>query len=142
MDKDRDEFFKELGCGDFDLRHFDLFYFSRTRRSLEHYFPRANVQVEENAPTFSQINCLGNYAMIGSDANSSGSYWDPKTKIIHYWEDKSKKIKPVSIASLKFYIMMQMCRDNQSLPERNNGREWIFADIQKHQSKMLDILLQ
>lgn len=136
----RKEFFNDLGCTDFDLKPFDLFYFSRTRRSLEHYFPRANVSEEGNVPNSAQIECLGNYAMIGSEANSSGSNWDPKTKIIHYWEDSSRKIKPVSIASLKFFVMMQMCKDNQSNPERSNGREWIFADIDNHQSNMVKIL--
>ncbi len=134
----RKAFFEELGCRDFDLRHFDQFYFSRTRRSLEHYFPQANVNglgmLDE-----SKINCLGNYAMIGGEANSSGSNWTPKTKLDHYLDD-SKKIGQVSIASLKFFIMMQMCRDNQNLPDRQNGREWIFDDIQKHQAKMLNIL--
>jgi len=134
----RKAFFEELGCSDFDLRHFDQFYFSRTRRSLEHYFPQANVNglaiLDE-----SKINCLGNYAMIGSEANSSGSNWSPSAKLIHYL-DSSKKTRPVSVASLKFFIMMQMCKDNQNLPDRQNGREWIFEDIQKHQAKMLKIL--
>ena len=140
--KQREDFFKELGCTDFDLKSFDLFYFSRTRRSLEHYFPQANVSENGDVPNASQIDCLGNYAMIGSEANSSGSNWDPKTKVIHYWEDSSRKIKPVSIASLKFFIMMQMCKDNQLKSERTNGREWIFSDIEKHQSNMLNILWQ
>lgn len=134
----RKAFFEELGCSDFDLRLFDQFYFSRTRRSLEHYFPQANVNglemLDEN-----KINCLGNYAMIGSEANSSGSNWSPKAKLIHYL-DSSKKTRLVSVASLKFFIMMYMCKDNQNLPDRQNGREWIFADIQKHQKKMLRIL--
>ena len=134
----RKAFFEDVGCSDFELRYFDLFYFSRTRRSLEHYFPQANVNglemLDEN-----KINCLGNYAMIGSEANSSGSNWTPKTKLDHYL-DYSKKIGQVSVASLKFIIMMQMCRDNQNLPDRQNGREWIFEDIQKHQEKMLKIL--
>ena len=86
-----------------------------------------------------KINCLGNYAMIGSEANSSGSNWSPKAKLIHYL-DSSKKTRLVSVASLKFFIMMYMCKDNQNLPDRQNGREWIFADIQKHQKKMLRIL--
>lgn len=134
----RKAFFEELGCSDFELRYFDQFYFSRTRRSLEHYFPQANVNglemLDEN-----KINCLGNYAMIGSEANSSGSNWTPKTKLDHYL-DYSRKIGQVSVASLKFIIMMRMCGDNQNLPDRQNGREWIFEDIQKHQEKMLKIL--
>ena len=138
--KQRVDFFCNLGCTDFDLKSFDLFYFSRTRRSLEHYFPQANVSEDGDVPNSSQIECLGNYAMIGSEANSSGSNWDPKTKITHYWEDSSRKIKPVSIASLKFFIMMQMCKDNQSNSERKNGLEWIFDDIVNHQSNMIKIL--
>lgn len=136
---ERDAFFNDLGCNDFELRYFDLFYFSRTRRSLEHYFPQANVTENGELPNVTQINCLGNYAMIGSEANSSGSNWSPKTKLDHYL-DYSGKIRQVSVASLKFIIMMQICKDNQFLPERNNGKEWLFADIKKHQSKMLDIL--
>jgi len=134
----RRDFFDELGCSDFELKYFDLFYFSRTRRSLEHYFPQANIngltRLDEN-----QINCLGNYAMIGSEANSSGSNWSPKTKLDHYL-DSSHKIRQVSVASLKFIIMMQMCSDNQHLPARQSGSEWIFEDIRRHQAKMLKIL--
>ena len=131
-------FEEELGCGDFDLNFFKQFYFSRTRRSLEHYFPQANIngleKLDEN-----QINCLGNFAMIGGEANSSGSNWSPTTKIDHYL-DKSRKIRLVSVASLKFVIMMQMCRDNQRLADRPSGREWIFEDIRRHQEKMCKIL--
>ena len=77
-----------------------------------------------------EINCLGNYAMIGSEANSSGSNWSPKTKIDHYL-DSSKKISPVSVASLKFLIMMQMCKDHN---------QWKFEEIKEHQDRMLDLL--
>ena len=42
-DRERREFFKKLGCSDFGLTVFEQFYFSRTRRSLEHFFPQANV---------------------------------------------------------------------------------------------------
>ncbi|MCX8518697.1 MAG: DUF262 domain-containing protein, partial [Methylophilaceae bacterium] len=42
-DKERKDFFKTLGCSDFGLEVFEQFYFSRTRRSLEHYYPQANV---------------------------------------------------------------------------------------------------
>ena len=34
---------------------------------MEHFFPQANAAKEENAQTEAQINCLGNYAMIGSE---------------------------------------------------------------------------
>lgn len=36
---ERVSFFKELGCSDFELDAFNLFYFSRTRKSLEHFIP-------------------------------------------------------------------------------------------------------
>ena len=110
--KERTEFFATLGCGDFGLKVFEQFYFSRTRRSLEHYYPQANVTGENGAANEEQINCFGNYAMIGSEANSSGSNWTPKTKLDHYL-DASGKIKQVSVASIKFMIMMQKCKDNQ-----------------------------
>jgi len=134
----RKDFFNELGCGDFELTVFDQFYFSRTRRSLEHYYPTANVKADGSSPTKEQINCFGNYAMIGSEANSSGSNWSPITKITHYLDKASGKIKLVSVASLKFMIMMQICKDNQN--PGNEGREWVFDDIRAHQDKMLDIL--
>ena len=76
--------------------------------------------------------------MIGSDVNSSGSNWSPKTKLDHYL-DSSGKIKQVSVASLKFMIMMQICKDN--LGKKQNGNEWTFEDIKNHQNCMLDILL-
>ena len=123
--KERNEFFKKLGCSDFGLKVFEQFYFSRTRRSLEHYYPQANI--EERLISESQINCFGNYAMIGSEANSSGSNWSPKTKLDHYL-DTSGKIKQISVASLKFMIMMQMCKDKN---------EWMFKQIDEHQEKML-----
>lgn len=135
--KKRTEFFSELGCSDFGLKVFDQFYFSRTRRSLEHYFPQASADGKNGAPTQAQINCLGNYAMIGSEANSSGSNWSPKTKLDHYL-DASGKIKQVSVASIKFMVMMQKCKDHQST--RAAGQEWIFEDIKEHQEKMLGVL--
>jgi len=138
-DPERKAFFKTLGCNDFDLKLFRQFYFSRTRRSLEHFFPQANVNIENDTPTKDQINCLGNYAMIGSEANSSGSNWDPATKLIGYL-DSSNKIKKVSVASIKFMIMMQKCKDNLDNRDRKQGQEWIFEDISAHQKKMLDIL--
>lgn len=137
-DKERTDFFASLGCGDFGLKEvFDQFYFSRTRRSLEHYYPTANANGENGAPNVAQINCLGNFAMIGSEANSSGSNWSPKTKLDHYLDD-SGKIKHVSVASIKFMIMMQKCKDNQSA--REAGKEWNPDDIEAHQYKMLEVL--
>lgn len=136
--KERSEFFATLGCSDFGLKVFKQFYFSRTRRSLEHYYPQANVNGENSAANEDQINCLGNYAMIGSEANSSGSNWSPKTKLDHYL-DASGKIKQVSVASIKFMIMMQKCKDNQS--DRGVGQEWNFEDIKEHQDNMLELLL-
>lgn len=136
--KERTKFFTALGCSDFGLKVFEQFYFSRTRRSLEHYYPQANANGESGAPNEDQINCLGNYAMIGSEANSSGSNWSPKTKLDHYL-DASGKIKQVSVASIKFMIMMQKCKDNQST--RRPGWEWNFDDIKAHQQKMLEVLI-
>jgi len=138
--EERKEFFNTLGCGDFGLDVFNQFYFSRTRRSLEHFYPQANVNRVNGAPNVAQINCLGNYAMIGSKANSSGSNWSPKTKLDHYL-DASGKIKLVSVASIKFMIMMQMCKDNHNQNIRLAGQEWNFDDIKVHQEKMLEILL-
>ncbi len=137
-DTKRKVFFYELGCTDFGLDVFKQFYFSRTRRSLEHYYPQASInnEIKEN-----QINCFGNFAMIGSEANSSGSNWNPHTKLDHYL-DSSNKIRQVSVASLKFRIMMQMCRDNYESKSRIDGQEWVFEDIQKHQSLMLNILFE
>lgn len=135
--KERRAFFEELGCNDFDLKVFDQFYFSRTRRSLEHFYPQANANGQDGAPDEKQINCLGNYAMIGSEANSSGSNWSPKTKLDHYL-DPAGKIRQVSVASIKFMIMMQRCKDNQE--SREPGQEWVFEDIVDHQERMLKIL--
>ena len=136
--KERSEFFNRLGCNDFGLKIFEQFYFSRTRRSLEHYYPQANATGENGALDANQINCLGNYAMIGSEMNSSGSNWSPKTKLDHYL-DSSGKIKQISVASIKFMIMMQICKDNQK--GRDAGQEWTFQDITAHQSNMLAIIL-
>ena len=137
--KERREFFEELGCNDFDLKVFDQFYFSRTRRSLEHYYPQANANGLDGAPDENQINCLGNYAMIGSEANSSGSNWSPKTKLDHYL-DPTGKIRQVSVASIKFMIMMQQCKDNQD--SREPGQEWVFQDIKDHQERMVKMLVK
>jgi hypothetical protein len=135
---ERKAFFERLGCQDFGLKIFEQFYFSRTRKSLEHYFPQANVKDTGETPSHEQINCFGNYAMIGSDANSSGSNWSPIGKRNHYL-DPSGKIRQVSVASLKFIIMLQKCKDNEG--KRVNGHEWTFEDIREHQKKMVEILL-
>jgi uncharacterized protein with ParB-like and HNH nuclease domain len=139
-DKVRTEFFIALGCSDFELDIFKNFYFSRTRRSLEHFYPQAQVNKEEGTPNQEEINCFGNYAMIGSEANSSGSDWRPITKLTHYL-DASKKKPLVSVASLKFMIMMQRCEDNRAKNVRKSGLEWNFDDIKDHQEKMLEVLL-
>ena len=121
----RPAFFEELGCSDFELDPFNNFYFSRTRKTLEHYYPQA--KAGEGKPlTTNDINCFGNFAMIGAEANSSGSNWDPKTKLDHYSDGKSDQ---VSVASLKFKIMMQMCQDNYKAIlngdlDREKGLEW------------------
>jgi hypothetical protein len=137
--KERTEFFDTLGCSDFGLKVFEQFYFSRTRRSLEHYYAQALVKKGGAVMTEAEINCLGNYAMIGSEVNSSGSDWTPKTKLDHYL-DASGKIKQISVASIKFMIMMQKCKDNQSA--RKEGQEWNFDDIKEHQAKMIEVLLR
>lgn len=127
----REAFFAALGCSDFSLDVFQNFYFSRTRRSLEHFYARALVDKNiKGCPTREQINCFGNYAMIGSEANSSGSSWSPITKLDHYL-DSSSKIRQVSVASLKFVIMMQKCKDDQC---------WEAKQIREHQASMLRVL--
>ena len=123
------EFNQLLGCYDLDREVFDSFYFSRTRRSLEHFYAQALVSKEDKL-TDNKINCFGNYAMIGSAMNSSGSDWTPMTKRDHYL-DKSGKISRVSVASLKFAIMMDICREEG---------KWEFQQIRIHQYKMLDLL--
>lgn len=153
----RVEFFTALGCSDFDLEVFNQFYFSRSRQSLEHFYPQANVSKakedsteavtesrenvseEERTPTEAEINCFGNYAMIGSGVNSSGSNNSPSVKLDHYLDVASGKIQQVSVASLKFRIMMQKCEDNK-LSNRKKGKEWVFTDIKTHQEHMLRIL--
>lgn len=144
-DQDRKAFFEALGCSDFGLDLFDDFYFSRTRRSLEHYYSQAQQRRDEEsgagAITTAQINCLGNYAMIGSEANSSGSDWSPIVKLDHYL-DASRKVDRVSVASIKFMIMMRICDDNRdSGSGRPQGKEWNYEDIQKHQDAMAEVLL-
>ncbi len=139
----RAEFFESLGCSDFELDPFNNFYFSRTRKSLEHYYPQAKAGEGKPLST-SDINCFGNFAMIGAEANSSGSNWDPKTKLDHYSDGKSDQ---VSVASLKFKIMMQICQDNHKAMlngelDRVAGMEWNAEDMQVHQNKMLEIIIQ
>ncbi len=141
--KERIRFFDELGCSDFELDPFNNFYFSRTRKSLEHYYPQAKAG-EGKTVSSDDINCFGNFAMIGSEANSSGSDWDPRTKLDHYSDGKSDQ---VSVASLKFKIMMQKCKDNDlairnGVLERDTHMEWNAEDIQEHQRKMLDIIIR
>ena len=92
--------------------------------------------------TLSAINCFGNFAMIGAAVNSSGSNYDPKEKILRYLDDKSDA---VSVASLKFRIMMQMCQDNHKAMlngelDRPKDMEWNADDMQNHQNRMLDII--
>ena len=140
-DKVRKEFFDTLGCSDFGLKVFEQFYFSRTRRSLEHFFPTANATGKDGVPNEEQINCFGNFAMIGSEANSSGNNWSPKSKLDHYL-DSSGKIKQISVASLKFMIMIQKCKENQKDVGRGEdpGFEWIYEDIIEHQNNMQEII--
>ena len=142
----RNQFFNELGCSDFGLEAFNNFYFSRTRKSLEHFYPRAKTIDEEKASaddiTLQQVNCFGNFAMIGAEANASGSNWDPKTKLDHYNDGKAD---PISVASLKFKIMMQMCQDNikamlNGVLNRKKGKEWNVKDMATHHYYMLHII--
>ena len=141
--RERNQFFEELGCKDFELEPFNSFYFSRTRKSLEHYYPQAKAG-EGKTLSSDDINCFGNFAMIGAEANSSGSNWDPRTKLDHYSDGKSDQ---VSVASLKFKIMMQKCKDNDlairnGVLEREAHMEWNAEDIQEHQRKILDIIIK
>ena len=141
--RNRMKFFESLGCSDFELDPFNNFYFSRTRKSLEHYYPQA--KAVDNMPISTQdINCFGNFAMIGSDANSSGSNYNPIEKNYRYLDVKSNQ---VSVASLKFRIMLQICQDNYDAgiknekPKREFGLEWNDEDMLRHQEKMLEIIM-
>lgn len=139
---ERDAFFNALGCSDFELEPFNNFYFSRTRKSLEHFYPQAKAG-DGKALSAYDINCFGNFAMIGAEANSSGSNWNPKQKINIYTDSKSDQ---VSVASLKFRIMMQICQDNNKAMlsgaiHRPADMEWDADDMQEHQQKMLDIII-
>ena len=141
--RNRIAFFNALGCSDFELDAFKNFYFSRTRKSLEHYYPQA--KAGDNKPiSMQEINCFGNFAMIGSDANSSGSNWNPIDKKNRYLDTKSNQ---VSVASLKFRIMLQICQDNYDAGimndklKRSFGLEWNVDDMVQHQKKMLEIIM-
>jgi hypothetical protein len=127
---ERKAFFERLGCSDFELDAFDKFYFSRTRKSLEHFYPQAKESAEVGVDP---INCFGNFAMISSEANSAGSNLDPINKISHYNDGKWR----ISVASLKFKIMMQMCIDRKG----KGAKAWGVDEIADHQSRMIDILL-
>ena len=142
-DAKRSAFFSDLGCSDFELEPFDSFYFSRTRKSLEHYYPQAKAG-EDKTLSDNDINRFGNFAMISADANSSGSNWDPKTKLDHY---SDKKADPVGVGSLKFKVMMRVCSDNYIKMEtgqltREEGFEWNLEDMNAHQEKMMKILFE
>ncbi len=125
---ERMAFFGSLGCDDFGLEVFNQFYFSRTRKSLEHYYAQANTGDGGLIPNEDQINCFGNYAMIGSEANSSGSNWNPQTKVVRYLDEK---VNQVSVASLKFRIMLQICSDHD---------RWGFEEIRNHQTAMVSLM--
>lgn len=139
----RIEFFRALGCSDFELEPFKNFYFSRTRKSLEHYYPQAKAG-DNMLINLQDINCFGNFAMIGSDANSSGSNWNPIDKKNRYLDTKSNQ---VSVASLKFRIMLQICQDNYDAGIKDDtlkrlfGLEWNVGDMVQHQTKMLKIIM-
>lgn len=141
--RNRIEFFSALGCSDFELEPFKNFYFSRTRKSLEHYYPQAKAG-DNMLINLQDINCFGNFAMIGSDANSSGSNWNPIDKKNRYLDTKSNQ---VSVASLKFRIMLQICQDNYDAGIKDDtlkrpfGLEWNVDDMVRHQAKMLEIIM-
>lgn len=83
--------------------------------------------------------------MIGAEANCSISYWDSKTKLDHYCCDN--KFNQVSVASLKFKIMMQMCQDNykfilNGVVDRIKCMEWNVEDLQLHQEKILKFIIK
>ena len=95
---------------------------------MEHFYPQKNANGENGRLNSAQINCLGNYAMIGREMNSSGSNLWPKEKLNRY-KPEGKAI-PFSVASLKFIIMMKIC-------ERH---DWNIKEIKEHQEKMLEML--
>ncbi|MBM3185673.1 MAG: HNH endonuclease, partial [Bacteroidetes bacterium] len=130
----RIDFFESIGSPDFDLNYFDNFYCSRGRNTLEHFYAQANANGEEGKLNQNEINCFGNYALIGGDVNSSASNKNPSAKLGSYKD--SGKIKS-GVASLKFIIMMEVCIQNEKFRQ---GQEWIFEDIQLHQKKMVELL--
>ena len=67
---------------------------------------------------------------------NSGSSWNPKAKIEHYSDNR---INAISVASIKFRIMMQKCKDNAN-KDVENGMEWIYNDMKEHQENMLNII--
>lgn len=140
-DMRRNEFFSLLGCSDFELDAFDRFYFSRTRKSLEHFYPRSkatpNDHPEDGKLSEAEINRFGNFAMIGAQINSAGQDLDPVNKVIRYTDSKADK---VSVASLKFLIMMQKVRDNRNVGYRKSNLEWNLDDIMDHEERMLNLL--
>lgn len=83
--------------------------------------------------------------MIGSDANSSGSNWNPIDKKNRYLDTKSN---PVSVASLKFRVMLQICQDNYNEGIKNeekkrlSGMEWNVKDMKLHQELMIGIIMR
>lgn len=125
----RNNSLSNFGCAGLEWSYFDGFYFSRTRNSLEHFLPQENSNNNTDPDYDILINCLGNYAMIGSEANSSGSNFDPADKLKRY-HDKNHKFS-VSTSSLKFIIMMKKCE---------NDNDWNFKQIEDHQKHMINIL--
>ena len=137
----KNDFKETFGCNlgsdkdkDLNLNVFKNFFFSRSRDSLEHYFPTAKLETDPRDLSETSINCLGNYAMIGHSANSSGSDRTPEEKVDHYLR-LSNKIDRVSVSSLKFRIMLKHCDD-----KRKQGKLWTWDEIKEHQEKMLNIL--
>lgn len=61
-----------------------------------------------------------------------------------YLDTKSNQ---VSVASLKFRIMLQICQDNYNNgikdkeKERPSGLEWDVEDMVRHQNKMLEMIM-
>lgn len=82
--------------------------------------------------------------MIGSDSNSSGSHWNTIDKKNRYLDIM---FNPVSVASLKFRIMLQICQDNYNsgikdeTQKRESGLEWNVEDMKLHQKSMIDIIM-
>ena len=58
-----------------------------------------------------------------------------------------QKSNQVSVASLKFRIMLQICQDNYNNgikdkeKERPSGLEWDVEDMVRHQNKMLEMIM-